>query len=138
MNFFLEIGFRFFAARFEPFGPEEECLPMDTKDDLECQEGVFEGKMQKGGIAERYPLPHEGADEFATAATVVINQDLQVFVRRIKEKVKFEIKIGKGRDIEVFHYTAAEAAVGGEGNEIGLPFAESIADFRNGGQGVPL
>ena len=84
----LQFGKGFFAACREAFHPEEKSLPVNAKNDLECQERVFERKEQEIQIGEGDSEPRENTDQLALFAAVVIDEDLKVLAWELKTELK--------------------------------------------------
>ena len=84
----LQFGKGFFAACREAFHPEKKSLPVNAKNDLECQERVFERKEQEILIGEGDSDPRENTDQLALFAAVVIDEDLKVLAWELKTELK--------------------------------------------------
>ena len=83
----------FLAASREAFQPEKKSLPVNAKNDLECQERVFERKEQEMPIGERDSDPSENTDQLALFAAIVINEYLKTLARELKTELKLQIEV---------------------------------------------
>jgi hypothetical protein len=123
----------FLVASRVAFQPEKEGLPVDAKDDLECQEWVFERKEQEVPIGEGDHDPGENTYELSLLTPVVIDEDLKALSWELKAELKLQIEVGEGGDIEVLHHATQEGPVWLERYQIWFPFPEGIPNLDHRG-----
>jgi hypothetical protein len=93
VNSALEFRKGFLATCREAFQPEKKSLPVDAKDDLECQKRVFERKEQEISIGEGDSDPGENTDQLSLLGAVVIDEDLKALARELKTELKLQIEV---------------------------------------------
>jgi hypothetical protein len=128
----LELGISLFAARRETLEPQAECVPVDAEDHPEREEGILEREAEEVRVSEGKTPAGHGAEEFALFSPVIVDEDPEILVGKVKPEVELEVEIGEGGDIEMLHEARAEGPVGGQGNEVGLPLPEGVANLRHG------
>jgi hypothetical protein len=135
-------GLKFWVSLFAPggeaFQPDKKSMPVDPGNDLKGQQGILDGEEEKIPICERDAFSGQNTEELAIIPSVIIDKNLQVIIRQVKTKIKFEIEIGEWRDIEVLHHSPVECAVLLEGNKIRFPLSERVPYLRHGGEGGTL
>ena len=129
----LFVGVAFLHDEGDAFEPEAEGFPVDEEDDFEGDEGKGEGEAGEVGVGEFCPLAGEGADEVFLVAFVIVDRDVEVLNGIFEAKVKREVERGEGGDVVIFRHSDVEAVAGiVERDEVGLEFAEGIADLNDG------
>ena len=123
----------FLHNKRDAFQPEAEGFPVDEEDDFEGDERKCERELGEVGGGQLSPLAGEGADEGFLVALVVVDRDVEVLPRVFEAEVKCDIERGEGGDIVVFRHPDVEAIAGlVERDEVGLEFAEGVADLNDG------
>ena len=127
------VGVAFLHDEGDAFEPEAEGFPVDEEDDFEGDERKCERQAREVGGGEFCPLAGEGADEVFLVTLVVVYRDVEVLAGIFEAEVKREVERGEGGDVVIFRHPDVEAITGFvERDEVGLEFAEGIADLNHG------
>ena len=73
----LKFGSGLLAPRGESLEPEAKCLPVDSKDDPEGQQRIFQGKAEQGCVAEADLPTRKRGEELPMLPAVVVDRDPQ-------------------------------------------------------------
>ena len=123
----------FLHNKRDAFQPKAEGFPVDEEDDFKGDERKCEGEASEVGGAQLGPLAGEGAHEGFLVALVAVDRNVEALPRVYEAEVKRDIERGEGGDIVVFRHSDVEAITRlVERDEVGLEFAESIADLNDG------
>jgi hypothetical protein len=93
VNSGLKFWVSLFTACGKAFQPDKKSMPVDPENHLKGQQGILEGEEEKIPVGERDAFSGQDTEEFAIITPVVIDKNLQLLIRKVKTKIKFEIEI---------------------------------------------